>query len=93
MRWIEVIKIQTGGCDQASLERQITELISNIGDSNGVKEIKLYHSAHVNSDLSIHLYWKSGKIEAQGSVAGLCMAHLLKEFGLVSHSVWVEGIK
>jgi heme-degrading monooxygenase HmoA len=92
MRWIEVIKIQTGGCDQESLERQITELISKIDNHDGMKGIKLYHSAQVNSELCIHLYWESEKAEVHGSAAGLCIIHLLKEFGLVSLSVWVEGI-
>jgi heme-degrading monooxygenase HmoA len=92
MKWMEVIKIQAAGGDQESLERQITELISKIGDCNGMHEIKLYHNAIVDNDACIHLYWESEKAEAHGSAAGLCIIHLLKEFGLISHSVWVEGI-
>lgn len=92
MKWVEVIKIQTADCNQQSLKRQITELISKIGDGNGMHEIKLYHNAIVDNDACIHLYWESEKAEAHGSAAGLCMIHLLKEFGLTSHSVWIEGI-
>jgi hypothetical protein len=29
-------------------------------------------------------------VEPQGSATGLCLIHVLKTFGLTSHSVWVE---
>jgi hypothetical protein len=92
MKWMEIIKIQTAGCNQESLEGQLTELISKMGVSDGMKEMRLYRNATVNNDLCIHLYWESAKAQEQGSDTGLCIIHLLKEFGLTAHSVWVEEI-
>jgi hypothetical protein len=92
MRWMEIIKIQAAGGNQKSLDGQLTELISSLGASDGMKEMRLYRNATVNNDLCIHLYWESEKAQVQGSDTGLCIIHLLKEFGLTAHSVWVEEI-
>jgi len=90
MKWVEIIKLRVAESNRESLERQLTELISKVDHHGGMSDIKLYHNAVVDSDLSIHLYWKAGKAEPQGSATGLCLIHVLKEFGLISHSVWVE---
>jgi len=93
MKWTEVIKIQTADGNNSSLKKQLNELIAEAGHNKEIGEIKLYHNAKVANDLSIHLYWESNKAEAQGSATALFISHLLKEFGLVSHSVWIEDIK
>ena len=90
MKWMEIIKIQAAGYDHSSLEGQLTELVSKLANGNGMKEMKLYRNAAVNNDLCIHLYWESPKAQVQGSETGLCILHLLREFGLIAHSVWVE---
>jgi hypothetical protein len=41
--------------------------------------------------MCIHLYWTSEKPELQGSAAGQCLVHVLKEYGLAAHSVWIAG--
>jgi len=50
----------------------------------------IYRNAWINTDISVHLHWKSTRTEQQGSTVGLRLARALKEFGLVNHSAWVE---
>jgi len=90
MKWMEIIKLQVADSDRESVKHQLSELISNVDHNGGLCDVKVYHNALVNSDLSINLCWKSGKVEPQGSATGLCLIHVLKTFGLTSHSVWIE---
>lgn len=91
MKWIEVIKISVAENRRTALERKIQSIMPGISDGGEetAQAVKLYSNLS-DGDLTIHLCWDNGKAEPWGSKAGLCLAGLLKEFGLVSHSVWVE---
>ncbi len=89
MEWMEVIKLRIAEKTPELVEQEIEKLIKEFGNNGSMKNIKLYRNAVVNSDLSVHLNWESGKAEPQGSATGLCLVHVLKEFGLISHSVWL----
>jgi hypothetical protein len=52
--------------------------------------MKTYDHAALETDLSIHLHWESGRFEQNGSALGLRLVQALKEFGWVDHSVWIE---
>jgi len=90
MKWIEIIKLRVAESNRESLDQELAEIISGVNLEQGLGEIKLYRHVVVDSDLSIHLYWESERPAPQGSAAGLCLMHLLKAFGLISHSVWFE---
>jgi hypothetical protein len=51
--------------------------------------VKLYDSAQ-DDELSIHLIWEQGKPKDWGSEIGISLTNKLNEFGLVSHSIWIE---
>ncbi|BHH83639.1 hypothetical protein [Desulforhopalus sp. 52FAK] len=53
-------------------------------------EIKTYRMKNVESDVSFHLIWTSTDIKWEKSDFGVSLARYLKEFGLVSHSVWQQ---
>jgi hypothetical protein len=90
MKWVEIIKLQVAEIDRESVKHQLPELMSKVDHNSGLYDVKVYHNALVSSDLSINLYWKSGKVEPQGSATGLGLIYVLKTFGLISHSVWIE---
>ncbi len=89
MKWIEVIKISIAENRRAALEKQVNSVIKKLNNDQNAETVKLYHNL-LDGDLCIHLYWGGGEPQPRGSKTGLCLAHLLKEFGLISHSVWVE---
>lgn len=90
MKWIEIIMLQIAAENPERVEHEIEQLTRDIGNGGSVKKIKLYRHALADNDLSVHLYWESEKAEPQGSALGLCLSHILKDFGLVSHAVWIE---
>jgi hypothetical protein len=88
MRWIEIIKLRSAGKGSGLLE----ELPLPMGEfiQNGVVEMKIYRHAALDTDLSVHLHWKSEWPEQNGSPLGLHLAQVFKDFGLVDHSIWIE---
>ncbi len=89
MNWIEIITLRSNGNVQESLVRELLKPVPG-DENNGLTTMKVYRNAWINTDLSIHLHWKSIKAEQQGSAMGVRLAQILREFGLVNHSAWVE---
>ncbi len=90
MKWMEVINLQTAEKNLEFIEPMLMKLITEIGGKGDMETIKIYRNVLVENDACIHIHWASKRAEPQGSAAGLCMAHILKEFGMVCHSVWIE---
>ena len=107
MKWVEIISLR---CPGNMDTRFIDELLRGVseGDSppntpSRLLEIKIYHHSVVETDLSIHIYWKSEPGSENKnppgtrdkSPLGLRFSSALKPLGLLNHSVWVEtaGLK
>ena len=88
MKWLEVIKLRSAG-NNSGLLKELLLSIDKLSQSELV-EMKTYHHAALETDLSIHLHWKSGRPEQNGSALGHRLAQALKEFGLMDHSIWIE---
>jgi len=86
---METIKISIAENRRSALDRQLAAILTDLNTAPHVQTIKLYQNLQ-DGDMCIHLSWSSGKAKLQGSETGLFLAHLLKEFGLTSHSVWIE---
>lgn len=91
MKWVEIIALRSRGDIQDSI---IDELLKPAAESDvraGLMSMKVYRNAWVNADVSVHLHWKSARAEPAASALGLRLVQVFKEFGLVSHSAWVEN--
>lgn len=93
MNWVEIIALRSNGNIQQSVIQELLKLGADDDERNGLIGMKIYRNAWINTDISIHLQWRSIKTEQQGSSIGLRLAETLKEFGLVNHSAWVEERK
>ncbi len=90
MRWLELIKLRGVGIGEGLLEDLFREM-NDAGQNRGLVEIKTYRHAALETDLSLHLHWESERPELNGSALGLRLAQALRDFGLIDHSIWVEG--
>jgi hypothetical protein len=88
MKWLEVIKLRAAGKGSGLPEGFLVSI--DKFSQNGLVEIKTFRHAVLETDWSVHLLWKSERPEKNGSGLGLRLAHALKEFGLIDHSIWVE---
>ncbi len=90
MKWIEIITLRS----PARINTQfVDELLKELRQSDSPKdlaEIKIYHHSVLETDLSIHIYWKSEPGTQAKSPLGLRVYSALKNLGLLNHSVWIE---
>lgn len=89
MKWMETIKISIAENRRAALEKQLAAILVTLNTEQNDGVIKLFQNLQ-DGDMCIQLNWRNGTAQLRGSRTGLSLAHLIKEFGLTSHSVWVE---
>lgn len=87
MRWLEILELRAVHFDQNLLHQQIARLLD---DMKNEREIAIYINVRIETDWSIHIQHESGEIEPHGSEVGRRLKEILKEFGLVNHSIWLE---
>jgi hypothetical protein len=90
VKWIEIITLRS----PTRINTQfVDELLKQVDKSDTPKhlvEIRTYHHSKVETDLSIHIYWKSEPGSQHKSPLGLKFSYALRNLGLLNHSVWVE---
>ena len=72
------------------LLKSVSEIDATADRQQHLVEIKIYHHSVVETDLSIHIYWKSELGGQNKSPLGLKFSFALKPLGLLNHSVWIE---
>jgi hypothetical protein len=90
MNWIEIITLRQS---TAEVERPDNNLILSLKEKcgiNGLMDVRVYRHESIETDLSIHLLWDLARVNSKGSDEANHIVLLLKEYGLVNHSVWVE---
>ena len=90
MKWVEIITLRS----PTKISMQfVDELLRQVDQSDTPKhliEIRTYHHSKVETDLSIHMHWKSETGSQHKSPLGLKLSYALRDLGLLNHSVWVE---
>ena len=89
MKWLELIEIRITGQDHDLIESYLRHLIEQIIEENK-QQIKIYHKLHLETDFSIHLVHDADDAGPDGSALGQNIVSVLKEYGLVNHSIWVQ---
>ena len=90
MKWVEIITLRSPATISTQFVDELLKQVVSSETPEHLIEIGIYHHSVVETDLSIHIYWKSEPGEQHKSPLGLKFSHALKNLGLVSHSVWVE---
>ena len=91
MKWIEIIRLRA--LDHLR-QNAVLELLQQLKTEASATDVSftLYHHATIDTDLSIHLTWDSDVLEHSKSALGKRLAYLLREFGYVDYSVWIEKL-
>ncbi len=90
MNWIEIITLRSLENIDESLISEFLKSIRNGDKRNSLIAAKIYRNAWINTDVSVHLLWRSIEPEQMGTNTGLTLMQGLGKFGLVNHSAWVE---
>ena len=90
LKWFEMIHLRTTERRTARLIQTVERLVNEVSEQKNTQVIKMYRSAGLDTDLSLHLFHDSVRLANEGSQLGICIAQAFKPFGMVRHSVWVE---
>jgi hypothetical protein len=90
MKWVEIITLRSLNKLNTQLLNELLQQVVKSKTAWHPVEIRVYHHSTVETDLSIHIYWKSEPGNQDKSPLGLRFYSALKPLGLLNHSVWVE---
>ncbi len=90
MKWIEIITLRSTGDDLAVLDIKSLVAIKDSDQTGKLEKIEVYRPCTMDTDLSVHLRWNSDRADPEGSSVALHLMELMKENGLLNHSIWVE---
>jgi hypothetical protein len=90
MKWLEIISLRSLSDNQEQIKEQLHELLLDVMNHESRASLTIYSRVLIDSDFNIHLQHEGEEIETKGSSLGIYIASLLKKFGLVNHSVWVQ---
>ncbi|MFC1539483.1 hypothetical protein ACFL6H_08665 [Candidatus Latescibacterota bacterium] len=90
MKWLEIIEIQSIDCNQELFGSQLQKVINEVEMETNKQTVIGYRHAIIDNNFSIHLIHDSKEVEKHGSKLSIRLATILKEIGLVNHSIWIE---
>jgi hypothetical protein len=90
MQWIEIIELRTRSHRGVLQELDVESFLTDASLAVKPCAISIYRHGSIETDFSIHLIYDSKQADIHGSALGERLASLLKEFGLVNHTVWVN---
>ena len=90
MKWLEMIQVRICDGNRRPLETELNKLIDEIRGRGAEQMVVIYNRPLIDTDYCIQIVHDSTVLQNPGSPLGLQLAVALKEFGLVSHTIWGE---
>ena len=87
MKTIEIIHLRLAGSGPEDL---VDIIRRSIGSGSELMDIRIYRHSKLKNDLAIHLHRKTSKDKDGASDIGVRLTALLKDYGMVDHSIWKE---
>ena len=90
MTYLEIITLRSATNPEKTT---IRDLVKQIGAGDITERplgLRLYRNASVGNDVSVHIQRAAANGNSGKSPLGLQLARLFAEYGLVSHSLWIE---
>ena len=88
MKTLEIIHLRLAGDSPQTL---VDVIRKSVGSAPDGMELRIYHHTKLATDLAVHLHWDIAERSDQASDIGTRLASLLREYGMVEHSVWMEA--
>jgi hypothetical protein len=88
--WLEVIEIRAVGTNREMLKLKLQDIINELSRESKLLTVKVYRHAALDTDFSVHIYHNSKKTDTKCSSICTLLISMLKDFGIVNHTVWIE---
>lgn len=89
MNWLEILSVTGAGPEERI---KIIELCGKLRVprmSGRSAKLSVYGNSF-SAELSVHIHWRSQAAPVGRSPLGLALGHTLGDYGLVTHSLWLE---
>jgi hypothetical protein len=87
MKTLEIIHLRLAGDRPESLVDVIRKSVDSRSDPS---DVRIYRHSRIESDLVIHLHRNTEGGDARSSELGARLASVLRDYGMVEHSLWRE---
>ncbi len=87
MKTLEIIHLRLAGDSPQTL---VDAICKSIGADPALVGVRIYRHARLKTDLAVHLHWSATGRSDYASDVGVRLASLLREYGMVEHSLWAE---
>lgn len=87
MKFLEIIEVRATEIDY---EKMIGEVYPLLDEFKIISSVKIYENVRSGTDWSIHLQHESEKLDMWGSELAVKIKEILRKFGIVNHSIWLE---
>ena len=88
MKTLEIIHLRLAGDSPQTL---VDAIRKSVGSEPDPMEVRIYRHTRLETDLAVHLHRDVAMRNDCASNVGIRLASLLREYGMVEHSVWVEA--
>ena len=91
MSTLEVLRVRvTDGSRQSILDKLHADR-ETMKIRHGVERVELLLNESLESDLAVHLYWKTGALQSEKSELAEEIMGGLRDRGVLHHTIWIEG--
>jgi len=90
VEWMEIIELRSTGTNNELLEKQLRVLMQDVEKDNKEMGIKILFRFKLDTDFRIYLKHNASVSIDRGSLVGQSLVAILKEYGLVNYSKWIE---
>jgi hypothetical protein len=90
MVWVEEIEICTAVNKEKKAQHYLLRTALYMRGKKELTGVNVYIHAHMANEFSIRLIWNTDSFKYPGSEEGMNLREILKQFGLVTYSVWIE---
>lgn len=92
MRKLEVLRVRVtegsrqGILDELQADREMMKR------RQGVERVELLLNESIESDLAVHLYWKTEALQSEKSELAEEIMGGLRDRGILHHTIWIQGV-
>lgn len=88
MNALEIIHLRMAGGSPESL---VDEIRKSVDSQSDLVDVRFYRHAKLETDLVVHLHRAIAQQSDRPCECGERLASMLRAYGLVEHSMWVEA--
>jgi len=89
MTSLEIIEIRSRASMRGRLEKELCRIAADVENAQEAEHVRVFAHGVMDADFSVHILWPAQHIPSEGSAIGLRLLRVLREYGLLHHSVWV----